>query len=400
VTRAAAAAVALFAASAAAQTLPQGHGRVTIGFLWIHQQLPSLDVPRLLDTATAQRLVDALSAKGLLSATPDLGGRNLSLLTPGVQFSGAADVTATVPQIDYGLTDRISLSVIWPYFDFARTRVDLQGSHSLLAYNPAYDPRQPISLANLPIAAGFRGVTGTAGLQLLLANYFGYRPFTTWQSYGTGDPIVAVSHGLGGEPYFLRTTALVQVPLGRVSDPDNPIGIAFSDGHAKAGLRLWFEDKESPPLAFNAGFNWTYHFRDHPTLRIYPFALLPIATAADKERVTRTQGQQFEAVVGMSRSFVDGFFKLGFLLGLQSDLHDAIRGSQAADAYAPLISNTGKMAFNGELRLEFSTLEAFLRKSFAVPFQVVVGVKTVVVDRGLFAGIPQIQASSTLSSFF
>jgi len=390
---------ALLAPAASAQTLPQGRGRVSFGIYYFRQALPTVDVPHLLDTSTTETILKELKKRVVEGL--DINGRDLSLMMPGLSFSGNVEVLLSLPQIDYGITDRLTVSLIWPYFNLARTNVRFHGEHSGVAYNIAYDPRKPVATENLPVTVD-RGkmVTGTEGLQLLLTNFFGYHRVESYRGYGTGDPLLAFSYGFGGHPRSLRVSLFGQFPFGRIADPDNPFAFVYGEGHFKLGSRFWLEDSEGHPWTIGFGLGHVFHFRDHPTLRIYKFAAIPLSTVGAKEQVTRTQGQQLGGQVAISRQFLEGLLRPAIVFGVEHVFSDAIRGGRDPSDYAAVIENSGRNIYSGELTLTLSTVERFLQRRFAIPATFTLGLRSQVVDKGVLNGIGQLQLSLTSSTFF
>ena len=392
---------------AAAQfALPQGRGRISVGTFFVHQPLASYDVPRVIDSDTASTLArqffnlissDGSSSQAFIDA---VGNRNFGLLSPGLSFSGSADALVNVFQVDYGITDHVTATVIWPYFDYAKTSVNLSAPNSLLAYNAAYDAGKPLSSSNFPVLYGSgKGVTGTRGVQLILQNVFGYRPFTSWQSYGTGDPVGAVSYTLDRGSWFLRATGLASVPLGQIADPDNPLMIPFGDGHVKVGARLWLEDVAPQPYTMIAGLNWQASFADHPNLRAYPFEQVPLSTASTEHRVRRVAGQHLTGVLGASRSFADGLLRVQFVGSLEHVYKDSISGPDGVD-YTPVIANSTMNNYSAELSATISTVKKFRAGEFFLPAQITGSLRQQTADGGTFSGLAQSQAQLTVSTFF
>ena len=396
----------LCAAAARAQTLPEGHARVSIGTLYVHQALPQYDFAHVLDGDTVKSVLSQF-----LDSKSDTSARDYSLLLPGLKFSGSVDVLLSVPEIDYGITDRLTATAIWPVFDVAMTNARLSAPQSLLGYNLDYDPHKPTDWSSLtgdsttnnsPIAlpTDSRAVTGTEGMQHLLTNYFGYRRIQPWRSYGMGDPVLAMNYGvLNTDDFGLRATALGQIPLGQTADPDNPLSIPFSDGHLKMGARLLFQDREVRPFTLSVGLNYLYHFRDHPIMRIYRFAAIPLALASSDERVSRLQGYQLGMTLGLQRSFLRGLLVPSVTVGFEHAAQDSIRGSLPADSYAAVMSNTGKNTFSGELSLTLSTVERFLTHELPLPTQFTLSVRGQLADHGIFDDIAQLQVGLSAAFF-
>ena len=385
--------------SRAAQTLPGGRCRLVLTNYYAHQDLPSIDVPHIFDEDSGAALLNSLGTPTAL----DLRPRDVANFSPGLKFSGSYDVFSTVPQLDCGITDRLSITAAWPWFDSAAVHVRLEANSSILGYNIKYDPRQPVSLDNSPISLGTGSVIsgGTEGAQAFLTNYFGYQRFQDFHDHGTGDPLLAATYGLVQQPGVdLNLTALAQIPLGRIADPDNPFAIPFSDGHVKLSGWAKLSLHDSPPYVIDFSLRYWYNFRDHPTLRIYRLSAVPLAGADSKEQVSRLQGAQINGLVTLTRTFFDGRLRPSLEFGYLREQPDSIRGSSYVSHYDAVIANTGRNLFSGEVALQYTSVDAFVARQAFAPVQVTYSIRVQVPDRGLFQGIAQILMTLQLATFF
>lgn len=192
------------------------------------------------------------------------------------------NLTEMIFQPAYGVTDRLSLGVNIPYFQYKNEVNASVDSSASSGANIGFNPGVPGGIA--PLA--FPGTTraSTQSIQNLLGAQFGIKPIQTWEESGIGDIEVGGRYQYyRGQDIRAAFTGGVRLPTGKVDDPDNLVDTPFGKGayallfqfsqdymHQKDGLgkRLGFPDPGE--WFINTTFRYDLNLPTKETLRVCP----------------------------------------------------------------------------------------------------------------------------------
>lgn len=159
----------------------------------------------------------------------------------------------------------------------------------------------------------------------------------------------------------------VEVPTGRTDDPDNLVDVAFGKGHfisfAEA-LNDFYIFNGNWILAANA--KYAYQWGHTPTYRLLPDSAIPLTS--EKEQVYRKPGDIVTLNLHSEVRLVsDLTFNTDYTYTLKQK--DKIGGNRYDYDYGILEKNTDQESHVGEIGLNFTTVNLFMKKQFPVPFK-------------------------------
>ena len=191
----------------------------------------------------------------------------------------------------YGLSDKITIGVKIPYYwnktNLKEARVDTSG-----ATQPVLDG---LLGAGFPAGASSTDAAVTAlVLGSLEAPPYSFEPFESWDDAGLSDIELGLRYQyLKNDEWRLAFTGGLRLPTGETDDPDNLIDTEFGSG-AMALLFRFNQDYvgiENLLLNFTVKYDWV--LPDEETVRVLNGSDMPLAPAANKEKVDRDQGDTF-----------------------------------------------------------------------------------------------------------
>ncbi len=281
--------------------------------------------------------------------------------------------------IGRGITDRLTVGLILPYL-WWENRVDafLDSTNATLGKNPFFGtPTDPFGGAPLvPVALGGQPLT-TEDAQALISSGLdingaraidglGFKRIETWTADGWGDI-------QGGAKYqFFRTddwrlafTAGVQLPTGKVDDPNNLVDRGFGTG-AAALIFLSNNDYTGiRGLVLDGTVKYSLYLPHSVNLRVVSDPHKPLTGRVEK--VDRDLGDILELEGSASYEFLEGACA-SVLYRFGRGFRDKVTGPggripslEAETDYTEQVVVAG---------LSYSTVPRFLRKSFPIPLTV------------------------------
>ncbi len=225
-------------------------------------------------------------------------------------LNSRADVKLVQIVMGYGLTEDVTLGFYVPYVK-TRSQIDFTVAGGNVGFNTAFNPAQPASSSNSPLApVGYGAVAplGTAGVKQLLTDPafgYGYAPIETTQTSGFGD---ATAGALWRYYKDQKSSAIfaagVRFGIAKGDNPDSLVDIPVDDGSNDLRVRMeYFRDLghefDLRLLAEN-----TTQLADRASMRVpQPGQLL--ATASSKEKLQRNLGDYREYDIELGRRWSD-----------------------------------------------------------------------------------------------
>jgi hypothetical protein len=289
----------------------------------------------------------------------------------------------------YGITDRLSVGVILPYYD-VKNHVDATvnttnatvGTNSLfnqgilpppldqatfIPTDPAFLPpgvppgvpvtdEQVQDLLGDGLDVDGNGTVDVAG--------FGYDRFETWDDEGIGDLQLGAKYQyLRTENWRLAFTGGVQFPTGEKDDPDKLTDYGFGSGAYALLFRLHNDYVGIKNLALNATFSYDLYLPEKEKLRVPSASDEPITP--NEERVDRDLGDVIKAEVSGAYEIFEGF-SFSLLYEYSHGFEDDVDGDKGF-RYKSLEEDTDWSSHIGKIGLAYSTIPLYRAKKFPVP---------------------------------
>jgi hypothetical protein len=276
-------------------------------------------------------------------------------------LQGSVGVVA--PVISYGMSESLTFAVGVPYYR-AKTSAEL-GFHR----NENFDTfvahltkANQVEKANELKTKFIDSSHVKYTLNDKLAKH-DYEPLENWSASGLGDIILAAKYRVAHAEFFqFAVTGGLVLPTGRVKDPDLLIDIPFGKGSLGIYQLSAFDEYVTPDLFFNQYAKYTYQTTMQKRVRLkteQESLEVPVG------KVTYDQGDEWE--LGSSVNYEPGFVLLsgvGFVYtGKFKD-----RFPDAGLSRSTLEKDTDESGQYWEARVGYSSLPAFKRKTFPLPF--------------------------------
>jgi len=291
-------------------------------------------------------------------------------LPPGTASFGNSDVEYefNVQIFDfylyYGLTDRVTLGVKLPYWNFKNNvSASLDTSTATVGINS--NPAIPSPIA--PLALGATPLT-TADIQQLLKTEYGFDPVEDWSKSGFSDIEIGARYQYyRSENWQLAFTGSVLAPTGRTDDPDSLVDYPFGAG--AWGLSFYlnndFTALQKYGLSFTGTFRYVYYFPTSRTVRVPEDVDQPIVGLENKEKVDLRVGSDFRIDLEGRYLVFDGLSVFLFYRYLQK-FEDSVSGDRGL-AYEELEKETDQKEQQFRIGLNYSTVPLYMQKEFPVP---------------------------------
>ena len=281
------------------------------------------------------------------------------------------DFTIFELTFQYGITDRLTVGIMIPYWDVKNdVSARLDTSNATIGKSATLMTLAPIGfLDTVPLTTDDAQNLIGNGLDINNDNTvdiqgFGYKPIKSWSDSGISDIELGCRYQyLKTEDWRLAFTGGFRLPTGEVDDPDNLVDYGFGSG-AYALLFQFNNDYIGiENLVLNATFRYDLYLPDKETLRVPNDASQPITS--NKEQVERDLGDVIELEASGTYKFSETFsFSLLYKYGF--GLKDEISGNQGFN-YKSLEDETDYTEHVGIIGLSYSTIPLFRAKKFPIP---------------------------------
>ena len=281
----------------------------------------------------------------------------------------------------YGITDRLSLGLILPYYS-SKNHVDATvNTTNATVGKTAIGTGLGAPLAPLP-GSGFPTFPDTVPLtdedvQDLLGDGldtngdgnvdipgFGYDRFETWDDEGLGDLQLGAKYQyLRTEDWRLAFTGGVQFPTGEKDDPDKLTDYGFGSGAYALLFRLHNDYVGIKNLVLNATFSYDLYLPEKEKLRVPSASDEPITP--NEERVDRDLGDVIKAEVSGAYEIFEGF-SFSLLYEYSHGFEDDVDGDKGF-RYKSLEEDTDWSSHIAKVGLSYSTIPLYRAKKFPVP---------------------------------
>ena len=374
-----------------AETLPKGVSRVSVDsnfYKSIKQRYDedgneedvAEDFNTTLDSSVFSDLSLVEAAFGMPPGSANIGDSE-------IDFEYDFIIVRTAYQ--YGITDRLSVGVMLPYWD-SKNHVDATvnttnatvGTNSLfnqgilpppldqtpfIPTNPAFLPpgvppgvpvtdEQVQDLLGDGLDVDGNGTVDVAG--------FGYDRFETWDDEGLGDLELGAKYQyLRTENWRLAFTGGVQFPTGEKDDPDKLTDYGFGSGAYALLFRFHNDYVGIKNLALNATFGYDLYLPEKEKLRVPSASDEPIT--ANEERVDRDLGDVIKAEVSGAYEVFEGF-SVSLLYEYSHAFETDVDGDEGF-RYKSLEENTDWTSHIAKVGLSYSTIPLYRAKKFPVP---------------------------------
>jgi|GEM_PF-991875 len=290
----------------------------------------------------------------------------------------------------YGVTSKLSLGVLIPY-NFTRNNISavMDTSTSDVGANPAYtlagfDPLDPATYPVIPVAFGGQpldihdvfsllgpglDVDGNGSIEGPEPAGYGYDAIKDWSGSDLGDiEILAKYQVYNASPWRMALTGGLRLPTGTTDDPDNIMDVAPGDGQTDIILKLHTDFTGFRKLFLNATLEFDFQLPDETTLRVPIDPAIPLTPF--KEKVDRDLGDIVNLELFGSYS-INRDWSIGLEYKYTRKFKDEVDGDEGL-AYSSLEQDSDFTSHMGILSVGYSTVQKFLDKEAAIPFNVTV----------------------------
>lgn len=291
-------------------------------------------------------------------------------------LNAAVDVFA--PVFAFGLTENITVAVATPIYhmttnakmSFSPNNAKVEQALGILAD----DMRQHGNAAE--IHSKLNNAVGEIYTKL---EDNGFEPLGPWEETGLGDITLAVKHRTYQSDVFTFAYQTgVVLPTGEVDDPDILTDLPRGDGQPDLFFQATFDEPLGNHLMFNQYAKYTYQHKGRKTIRL---ATELESINVDKAEVDFKLGDKIDAGTSLMWSPPSGY-----IAGVGAVFHKKYgdRFNKVNDDVEGWITRESeKEATFGEVRVGYSTVQAYQRGDFAVPFSVNLDYKTLISSRNM-----------------
>ncbi len=307
----------------------------------------------------AARLIPVLN-----TMSPSLGN-NISVGSIDFQANPTIDYFVLNPA--YGIKKNLAVGFGFPIIHFRNEMQIVASGTSNIQSIKAYTGTGSSEVnAGLALAASYANNLPAAVQSVLAAR--GYKPiglvdFTTigdTQLYARYRYFESDRFRLSIRPYFL-------LPTGRNDDPDD-LGDLATGGYSGIGAYSTNELYIGPRWIFSGIVQYEAHLPDRVDKRVPTDATDILPSIEQKENVARQPGNLFDVVLG-NKYFLFPWMSIGGFYDMTFKDPDWFSGGKNIN-YGILSQDTGYSAQKLGGFIEFSTIQSYIEKSFAVPFTI------------------------------
>ncbi len=281
-----------------------------------------------------------------------------------------ADVTAQGLGYGFGFTERLTIYGILPVYHIKTDiKFTQSGPSSLAAVQAIVRNSKP----DTALAKFVRDLTlqlpntNAELLQSLIVNYYNYQPIGTWEKDALGDAEIGFRYRLTDftdKGMMLSMGAVL--PTGDADDPDSLQDVSTGDGQydifveTRAGISFLGKTFE-----FDIKGRYTHQLASQQEVRWIEDANVPLAR--EKKTVTQKLGNKIDATATFTLNPTHWInFNTSYIASqTQSTSYDDVEDAKIRTA---LEANTFTESRWIKVGLEFSTVEAYKRKKFDMPF--------------------------------
>lgn len=284
------------------------------------------------------------------------------------KISGSAQLNVHGMGLGYGVTDRLTVYGILPYYT-ANVRVkykQIRPSNTNEVSNTINQGGGSDGDGLMSSVVNALPAANASMLQSVVVNVFGYDEVGNWYGSGYGDMEVGATYLLIDKGIWgLSATSGVVAPTGRQDDPDLLQDIAFGDGQwdlfAEAAIGYSYSDH----LRIGTTLRYTYQAPTEKTLRV----------PTNRDYTLSDQKGNFEVKFG---DRIDNTWVTTW------SFNDWVSVSPAYEVFYQMPSryestygaandylgyNSDRMGHTGRITTSLSTIAPYLKKQFALPGQ-------------------------------
>lgn len=285
------------------------------------------------------------------------------------------DIIETYTTYMYGITDRLAVGIMIPYWwvtNNVDARVDSSpGSGANVGLNPCFgvagcpstSPIIPLALGGVRLTT--ENVQGLLGSGLPGIPGFGYKRVETWSDNGLADIEAGFKYQyLKRENLRLAFTGGARFPTGKKDDPDNLMDLEFGSGAYALLFRLYNDYTGIKNLILDATFKYDLVLPDKENKRVPSNVNQPITT--NKEEVKRDLGDKFQFEGSGRYSLLKGFDFFA-IYNFRGKFKDEISGSNPSLNTDSLEAETRRIEHIYEIGFLYTTVPLYKEKSFPLP---------------------------------
>lgn len=298
------------------------------------------------------------------------------------KLSGEANLNVNGFGLGYGVTDRLTVYGILPYYS-ANVRVkykQLKASNTqqvadILAQHGVGDGAAAIAniTAALPSASA-------STLQSVIVNTYGYKELGDWTGTGYGDMELGATYSLLDAGYYgMSLTGGTVVPTGRQDDPNLLQDIAFGDGQWDVFAETATGYSVSDRFLLGSYLRYTYQAPAEKTLRV----------PTDRDFTLSSQKGKFDVKFGdrvdmsiLAKGIFNDWLSITptyeFYYQMPSRYQSAYGAANSYLAY-----NSDRMGHVAKLTASISSIQPYLKKQFLLPGMININIQETVAGKNV-----------------
>ncbi len=211
--------------------------------------------------------------------------------------------------------------------------------------------------------------TNTELLQSLVVNYYQYKPIGKWEKDALGDAEIGLIYRLTDfSDRGMSVAAGAVLPTGQADDPDSLQDVSTGDGQydafVEASAGIAFDDNT---YQFDIKTRYTYQFASEKEVRWIDDVDMPLSS--QKKSVNQKLGDKMDATLTFTYNPTYWMnINSSFIYGqTQGTTYASVADVKVREA---LEADTGSESRWVRLGIGFSTIEAYKRKKFDLPFDI------------------------------
>jgi hypothetical protein len=194
----------------------------------------------------------------------------------------------------------------------------------------------------------------------------GFEPLGPWEKTGMGDIVIALKHRFYQHDQFaLAYQTGVVLATGSTEDPDILTDLPMGDGQQDLFFQFTMDEFIAPRLVINQFAKYTYQAPGKRQMRL---ATEIEAIRVEKANVDFKLGDKFDAGTSIMYETTSGY-QMGVGIKYHRKFGDRIYDVDEAVEYWNTRESVQSATYS-EARIGYSTVAAFQRKEFPLPFSV------------------------------
>jgi hypothetical protein len=236
------------------------------------------------------------SLEGLLKAWNISLDENVGRVTGDISLG----VSTMVPVVVHGITDRFTLAVALPIFNY---KINVDSGFVASQNLERFAEKLKLEKKYYPLSELMKGINDPTGEA---ASRYKYKPLTNQEGQAMGDLVTVAKYGiLLDAPSILAVQGEITWPTGTPKDIDKIVGFPAGDGQMDLGIGVLYDYFFTEDNSLNTSIRYTSELSDTSAERI-PYKTKRKISPDIDENTSRNLGDHFHFQVGGQASPIKG----------------------------------------------------------------------------------------------